>query len=167
MDSIFYSIGTGVVILAFVVGLLGTFLPVIPGLIVIWLAALYYAAVIVGFDVFSPWVFALITIIALVAGTSNIWLAALGAKTTGASWRTLIVGFLGAILGTFFLPIPLVGTIVGYAAGLILSEYVRQGALRPALKSAFGGMVGWGISTAFEFGGGLAMILLVVTQVPR
>lgn len=167
MDSIFYSIGTGVVILAFVVGLLGTFLPVIPGLIVIWLAALYYAAVIVGFDVFSPWVFALITIIALVAGTSNIWLAALGAKTTGASWRTLIVGFLGAILGTFFLPIPLVGTIVGYAAGLILSEYVRQGELRPALKSAFGGMVGWGISTAFEFGGGLAMILLVVTQVPR
>lgn len=167
MDSIIYSIGTGVVILAFVVGLLGTVLPVIPGLIIVWLAALYYAAVVVGFDVFSPWVFALITLIGLVAGTSNIWLAALGAKTTGASWRTLIVGFLGAILGTFFLPIPLVGTIVGYAAGLILSEYVRQGALRPALKSAFGGMVGWGISTAFEFGGGLAMILLVVTQVPR
>jgi uncharacterized protein YqgC (DUF456 family) len=167
MDNIFYSIGTGIVILAFVVGLLGTILPVIPGLIVIWLGALYYAAVVVGFDLFSPWVFVLITIISLVAGTANIWLAALGAKTTGASWRTLIIGFIGAILGTFFLPIPLVGTIVGYAAGLVLSEYVRLGDLRPALKSAFGGMVGWGISTVFEFVGGLAMILLVVTQVPR
>jgi len=167
MENIFYSIGTGIVILAFVVGLLGTILPVIPGLIVIWLGALYYAAVVVGFDLFSPWVFVLITIISLVAGTANIWLAALGAKTTGASWRTLIIGFIGAILGTFFLPIPLVGTIVGYAAGLVLSEYVRLGDLRPALKSAFGGMVGWGISTVFEFVGGLAMILLVVTQVPR
>lgn len=166
MDSIIYSIGTGVVILAFVVGLLGTVLPVIPGLIIVWLAALYYAAVVVGFDVFSPWVFALITLIGLVAGTSNIWLAALGAKTTGASWRTLVVGFVGAILGTFFLPIPLVGTVVGYAAGLVLSEYVRQGEWRPAVKSAFGGMVGWGVSTIFEFIGGLVMILLVVTQVP-
>ena len=50
MDNIFYSIGTGIVILAFVVGLLGTVLPVIPGLIVIWLGALNYAAVDVGFD---------------------------------------------------------------------------------------------------------------------
>lgn len=167
MDNIFYSINTGIVILAFVVGLLGAILPVIPGLTVIWLGALYYAAIIVGFDTFSPWIFVLLTIVGLVAGTSNIWLAALGAKTTGASWRTLIVGFIGAILGTFFLPIPLVGTIVGYAAGLVLSEYVRLGELRPALKSAFGGVVGWGVSTAFEFAGGLAMILLVVTQAPR
>lgn len=154
------------VILAFVIGLLGTILPVIPGLIIVWLASLYYAAVVVGFDAFSPWVFALLTIIALVAGTSNIWLAALGAKTTGALWRTLGVGFIGSIAGTFLLPIPLVGTIVGYAAGLVLSEYVRQGELRPAVKAAFGGMVGWGISTVVEFVGGVLMILLVATQVP-
>lgn len=160
MDNIFYSINTGIVILAFVVGLMGAILPVIPGLTVIWLGALYYAAVIVGFDTFSPWVFVLLTFVGLVAGTWEDWLAALGAKTTGASWRTLIVGFIGAILGTFFLPIPLVGTIVGYAAGLVLSEYVRLGELRPAhYKSAFGGVVGWGVSTAFV-AGGLAMILL-------
>ena len=152
--------------MAFVIGLLGTILPVIPGLIIVWLASLYYAAVVVGFDTFSPWIFALLTVIALVAGTSNIWLAALGAKTTGASWRTLGVGFIGSIAGTFLLPIPLVGTIVGYAAGLVLSEYVRQGELRPAVKAAFGGMVGWGISTVVEFVGGVLMILLVATQVP-
>ncbi|MCA9867240.1 MAG: DUF456 domain-containing protein [Anaerolineae bacterium] len=166
MENIVFTIGTGVVILAFVVGLLGIILPVIPGLIIIWLASLYYAAVVIGFDAFSPWVFALITLIGLAAGTSNIWLAALGAKTTGATWRTLIVGFIGAIIGTFLLPIPLIGTIVGYAAGLVLSEYIRQGELRPALKSAFGGMVGWGVSTLFEFAGGILMIVLVVTQAP-
>lgn len=167
MADISLTLGTGVVILAFAVGLFGTILPIIPGLIIIWLATIYYAAVVVGFSEFSPWIFALITIIGLVAGTSNIWLAGLGARKTGASWRTLGVGFIGAIAGTFLLPIPLVGTIVGYAAGLILSEYIRLGQLRPAMKAAFGGVVGWGVSTVVEFAGAVLMILLVASQVPR
>ncbi len=162
-----YTLSVGVVIIAFIVGLLGTLLPIIPGLIIIWLAALYYAAFVLGFGDFSPWVFALLTLVALVAGTSNLWLAALGAKTTGATWRTLLVGFIGAIAGTFLLPIPLVGTIVGYAAGLILSEYVRLGQWRPALRAALGGVVGWGVSTAVEFIGAIIMILLVASQAPR
>ncbi len=167
MENIGYALGGGLVILAFIIGLFGVFLPIIPGLIIIWLAALFYAAFVVGFDVFSPWVFVLITLIGLVAGTANFWLAALGAKTTGASWRTLIVGFIGAIAGTFFIPIPLLGTILGYAGGLILAEYVRLREWRPALKAAVGGVVGWGVSTGVELFGALLMILLVATQVPR
>lgn len=167
MENIISTLGSSIVILAFVVGLFGTILPIIPGLIIIWLGALFYAAAVVGFDVFSPWVFVLITLVGLVTGTSNIWLAALGARTTGATWRTLVVGFIGAILGTFLLPVPLVGTIVGYAAGLILSEYVRLGELRPAMKAAFGGVVGWGVSSAVELAGAIVMILLVASQVPR
>lgn len=166
MENIGYTLGTGIVILAFVVGLFGILLPIIPGIIIIWIASLFYAAGVVGFDDFSPWVFALITLIGLAAGTSNIWLAAMGAKTTGASWRTLVVGFIGSIAGTFLIPIPLVGTIVGYMAGLLLSEYVRLGAMRPAFKTAFGGMVGWGISTGVELVGAVLMILLVATQTP-
>jgi len=162
-----YTLSVGVVIIAFIVGLLGTLLPIIPGLIIIWLAALYYAGFVLGFGDFSPWVFALLTVVALVAGTSNLWLAALGARTTGATWRTLLVGFIGAIAGTFLLPIPLVGTIVGYAAGLILSEYVRLGQWRPAFRAALGGVVGWGVSTAVEFIGAIIMILLVASQAPR
>lgn len=166
MENIGYTLGTGVVILAFVVGLFGTILPVIPGIIIIWIASLVYAGGVVGFDDFSPWVFALITLIGLAAGTSTIWLTSLGAKTTGASWRTLVVGFIGSIAGTFLIPIPVIGTIVGYVAGLLLSEYIRQGALRPAVRTAFGGMVGWGVSTVVELVGGVLMILLVATQVP-
>jgi uncharacterized protein YqgC (DUF456 family) len=164
--QIAYSIGVGIVILAFLIGLIGVVAPVIPGLLIIWLGSLFYAWVVVGFDAFSPWVFALITLVGLVTGTSNIWLAALGAKTTGASWRALVVGFLGGIAGTFLIPIPILGTILGYAGGLVLSEYVRQGELRPAFRSALGGMVGWGVSTVVELVGGITMILLVATQVP-
>jgi uncharacterized protein YqgC (DUF456 family) len=166
MENIAYSLGIALVVLAFIIGLVGTIAPIIPGLLLIWLGALGYAWLVVGFDVFSPSVFVLITLVALVAGTSNLWLAALGAKTTGASWRTLLVGFIGGIAGTFLIPIPILGTILGYASGLVLSEYVRQGQMRPALRTAFGGMVGWGVSTAVELAGGILMILLVATQGP-
>lgn len=166
MENLGFSLGVAVVAIAFIIGLFGTILPIIPGSIIIWLASLFYAAVVVGFDTFSPWVFALITLVGLLAGTADIWLAAFGARKTGASWRTLLVGFIGAIAGTFLLPIPLVGTIVGYAAGLILSEYVRLGALRPAIRAAAGGVVGWGVSSAVELAGGLIMILLVASQAP-
>ena len=167
MENIGLTVGTGAVILAFVVGLLGTILPIIPGLTIIWLASLCYAAVVIGFGEFSPWIFILITITGLVAGTANIWLSGLGARKTGASWRTLVVGFIGAIAGTLFIPIPLIGTIAGYAGGLVLSEYVRIGELRAAMKAAFGGVVGWGVSTVVEFAGAVFMILLVASQVPR
>jgi uncharacterized protein YqgC (DUF456 family) len=166
MEQLGYTLGVGAVIIAFIIGLFGVFLPIIPGLLIIWLASLFYAAVVIGFDQFSPWAFALITLIALVAGTANIWLAALGAKTTGASWRTLIVGFIGGIAGTFLIPIPIAGTIIGYAGGLVLSEYVRLGALRPAIRAAFGGVVGWGVSSAVELAGGVLIILLVALQAP-
>lgn len=166
MENLLYSLGGALVIIAFIIGLIGTLLPIIPGLIIIWLAALFYAWVVVGFDVFSPWIFALITLIAFVAGTADIWLSAVGAKTTGASWRTLVVGFIGAIAGTFLIPIPLIGTIAGYAGGLILAEYVRLNELRPAVRAAFGGIVGWGVSSAVELAGGVVIILLVATQAP-
>ena len=152
-----FTIGTGVVILAFVVGL-RHHPPVIPGLIIIWLASLYYAAVVIGFDAFSPWVFAL----SPSSGwqpASNIWLAALGAKTTSATWRSLIVGFIGAISGRS--AHPLIGTIVGYAAGLVLSEYIRQGRVTPGSEVRLGGVWSAGASArSSEFAGGILMILL-------
>ncbi len=90
----------------------------------------------------------------------------MGARTTGASWRSLIVGFIGAIAGTFLIPIPLLGTLIGYAGGLILTEYVRFNDWHLAVKAAFGGVVGWGISSAVELVGAVIIILLVATQSP-
>lgn len=164
MDEYAYPIGVGIVVIAYIIGILGIFLPILPGIIIIWLASLFYAAVLVGFGTFSPWVFLLITLIAIVAGSSNFWLAALGAKTTGASWRTLLIGLIGAIAGTFLIPIPLIGTIAGYAIGIVLAEYSRVREWQAAIKAAVGGVVGWGISVAFELVGGVMIIILTAMQ---
>jgi uncharacterized protein YqgC (DUF456 family) len=164
MENLGYSLGVGVVFLAFFVGFIGILVPVLPGILLIWLGALFYAWVVLGFDAFSPWVFVLITLIGLVAGTANIWLTALGAKKTGASWRTLLVAFIGGIAGTFLIPIPILGTIIGCVAGLILSEYVQRGEFRPAVRAAVGGVVGWGVSTGVELIGAVLMMVLTGTQ---
>jgi uncharacterized protein YqgC (DUF456 family) len=166
MQTELEGLGTLLVFIVLIAGLVGTFVPVLPGALLIWLGILFYAAVVVGFSVFSPWVFGLITLIALVAVTAELWLPVLGASSTGASGRDILVGFLGAIAGTFLIPVPVLGTIIGYGAGLLLSGYIRVRDWRQTLKATFGGVVGWGLSSAVELVGGIAMIALFFTQVP-
>ena len=164
MEALGESVALLIVVIAFGVGLLGSFMPVVPGTLLVWGATLFYAWLYDGFDTFSPFVFVLITLIGLVAGTADIWLPLLGAKKTGASWRTLAVGLIGGLLGTFLLPVPIFGTVIGYGAGVLLAEYVRHGALRPAWRATLGGVVGWGLSAAVELLGCIVMILLFFTQ---
>lgn len=164
MDALGESLVLLIVLLAFGVGLLGSFVPVIPGTLLVWAGVLFYAWPYDGFATFSPWMFILITLVGLVAGTADLWLPLLGAKKTGASWKTLAVGLIGALAGTFLLPLPIFGTVVGYGAGILLAEYLRWRAWRPALRATLGGVVGWGLSAAVEFIGALIMILLFFTQ---
>lgn len=166
MQTELQGLGTLLVFIVLFLGLVGTFVPILPGALLIWLGVLFYAAVVVGFSVFSPWVFIFITLIALVSATAELWLPVLGASSTGASGRDIMVGFLGAIAGTFLIPLPVLGTIIGYAAGLLLSGYIRVRDWRKTIKATFGGVVGWGISSAVELAGGIAMIVLFFTQVP-
>lgn len=165
MEALGESLVLLVVLITFGFGLLGAFVPVVPGTLLVWAGILFYAWPYNGFATFSPWLFALITIIALVAGTADLWLPLLGAKSTGASWKTLAVGLLGAMLGTFLLPLPVIGTVVGYGLGILLAEYLRLRAWRPALRATFGGVIGWGLSAAVELIGAVVMILLFFTQV--
>ena len=164
MEELGQSLALLIVLVAFGIGLLGSVVPVIPGTLIIWAGTLFYAWPVDRFDSFSPLVFALITLVAFIAGTADIWLPLLGAKSTGAPWRTLVVGLLGAVAGTFLLPLPIFGTIVGYGAGILLGEYLRLHAWRPALKATFGGVIGWGLSAAVELIGSVILILLFFPQ---
>lgn len=151
------------VFVLFVVGIAGIIVPLLPGILLIWGAVLFYAVTVDDFTLISPLLFSLITLIGLVAGTADLWLPLLGAKKTGASWKTLLLGVVGAIAGTFLLPI--LGTIAGYMAGIVLGEYLRLGALEPALRASIGGLVGWGVGTALQLAGGVTMIILFLMAV--
>jgi uncharacterized protein len=127
-----------------------------------WLAILFYG-LLYGFETLTWGGFALISLIALVTGTADIWLTALGAKKGGASYRSQLFGLLGAIIGTFI--VPLLGTIIGYMAGILLAEYQKRGDWDLAVRASLGGLAGYGIASLIQFGGGLLMIIIFVWQI--
>jgi uncharacterized protein YqgC (DUF456 family) len=171
MPVIVEAFAFGIAVALIVIGVVGTIIPILPGLFLIWLTVLAYA-VIEGFKSIDWFTFVVVTLIALVAGTADIWLSALGAKQTGASRRAMFLGFIGSIVGLvlgIFIPIPifgnLIGSVLGYAAGLLLGQYHKYQDWNTAIKASLGGVAGWGLATVVQFGGGILILILFVWQV--
>lgn len=162
MSLLFESLTFGLVIVFMIVGLVGIVIPVLPGMLLIWLSTLFFV-IVSGFDALSVWAFVVITLIAFVTGTADFWLSLWGAQRGGASNRSLLLGFIGSIIGTLILP--LIGTIIGYAIGILLSEYQQHRDWHGAWKASLGGVAGWGLATAVQLGGAILIMILFVWQV--
>ncbi|MFN2135314.1 MAG: DUF456 domain-containing protein [Candidatus Promineifilaceae bacterium] len=155
-QSLSEAVAFGVAVAFMLVGIAGIIVPILPGMLLVWLSLLAYAWY-TDFAIISPWVFGLLTILAAVTGLANVWLPLLGAKKTGAAKRALVLGFVGGIIGTFVMP--LIGTVIGYALGIIIGEYLKHQDLRTAVRASVGGVAGWGISAIVELLG--ASIILI------
>ncbi|NLF64237.1 MAG: DUF456 domain-containing protein [Chloroflexi bacterium] len=167
MNMLLQIISFGIAVLFILVGLVGVILPILPGTLLVWLSVFFYYLVerALGFAAIDPITFIVVTALALVAGTSEIWLPLLGARQSGSSKRTMVAGLLGALIGTFVLPIPLVGTVVGYAAGVLLGEYQKHGDWDKALRAGAGGLAGWGLATVLQLVTGFVILLIFIWQV--
>lgn len=164
------AIAFGMAVAFMLIGLIGIVIPILPGILLIWLTVLAYA-VVDGFQAVDWISFTFITIIALITGTADIWLALLGAKTGGAAKRAMFFGFIGGVLGFFLLGavLPVVGNlfggIIGYAVGVLLGQYQKYQDWNVAFKASVGGVVGWGVAAVVQIAGGLLMILIFIWQV--
>jgi uncharacterized protein YqgC (DUF456 family) len=149
-DAIF-----AITLILMLVGLFGLVVPIFPGIIVIWLAALGYG-VITGFTTLGWLLFVVLTVLMITGATIDNVLMSAKAHKEGASWLSIVLGMLAGILGTIFFP-PFGGLI---AAPLVvwLLEYLRQRDVRKALASLRGLAIGWGASFVVRFMLGLAMI---------
>lgn len=162
----------GLAVAFILIGLLGVIIPILPGILLIWLTVLAYA-ILEGFRSIDPFTFAFITLIAVVTGTADIWMAFFGSKKGGASLLSMIYGVIGGLIGFIVLGAiaPLVGGlfggILGYSAGVLLGQYQKQRDWTLALKASLGGLAGWGIATFIELGGSLLILGLFVWQVLR
>jgi len=148
--------------LLMLVGLIGTVLPVIPGTILIFAGALLYALV----DRFQAVGWPTLVVLGLltaVATTADIWASSVGARIGGASVWSVIIGFLAGLAG--FVILNLVGAIIGAVLGVLLTEIVRLGDWRQALKAGSGWLVGWVLSTVVQLGVGLIMLAIFIWQV--
>ncbi|MGE4513059.1 DUF456 domain-containing protein [Chryseobacterium taeanense] len=140
-------------------GILGTFLPILPGLLLSICGLLIYKF---GTDADLPilyiWVFVILTIASVVL--NYVIPAKTNQKYGGTRW-----GSIGSIIGTIvgiFLPIPL-GFLVGMFAGVFIGELLHDSKdLNKALKSTKGAFIGFIYGTGFSLVVGVAMFLVVV-----
>lgn len=119
-----------VTLVAMFVGLLGSVLPALPGVTLIFISALVYAYF-TGFEVVGGWIIALLGLFAALALVADFIGTSYGARRFGASnWGTAggaIGGIVGALAGLLFLGIgSLFGLILGSVGGVFLGEYLKR-----------------------------------------
>ena len=130
-----------------IVGILGSFLPALPGPPLSWigLLCLYF---IPGIE-WNYWLLGITLIITLVAVILDYVIPAQGTKRFGGSKYGIWGTNLGLIVGLFFPPF---GFIIGPFVGAFIGEmiYESQDSKR-ALKAATGSFLGFLASTFFKF----------------
>jgi hypothetical protein len=106
--------------LVMLISLFGLAVPVFPGGVLIWVAALIYGLVI-GFGTTGGWIFFIITLFMMGSVLAdNVFMATKG-RQAGASWGNLILAFVLGLVGGIFLT-PLGGLAVAVLALYLLER---------------------------------------------
>jgi uncharacterized protein YqgC (DUF456 family) len=140
------------------VGLFGLLIPLFPGIVVMWLAALGYG-VVTGFSSTLGIVLFVIITLLMLAGTlaDNVLMGA-GARQAGASWLSIGAALAAGVVGTLL--VPPIGGLVAAPAAVLLVEYWRSKDWQQAVLALQGLARGWGLSFFARFGIGAVMMVL-------
>jgi uncharacterized protein YqgC (DUF456 family) len=145
-----------VTVAAIVVGIFGTVIPHVPGLILSWAGVLVWALLSDGPAATRWGVFALATVLAF-GGTIMKYVGPLRhlAKQGIPGW-TIVAGGVLAIVGFFLVPV--IGLFLGFVVGVFVAEWVRlQG--NGAWASAWKAVKAVGLSVLLEVGSGLVILV--------
>jgi uncharacterized protein len=144
------------------VGLVGVVVPVLPGLLLVWVAGagtmLY-----LGTDAAGWGVAGLLTLLFLLGSGATIWLPARQGRRGGVPMRSLLAALVGAVVGFFVLPV--IGFLVGAFVGLLLGEKQRHGDWEPTFASVRNVLRAYGIGIIIELVVGVTMIGIWIVAV--
>lgn len=144
-------------VLTMLIGLFGLIIPIFPGNVVMWLAALVYGLVF-GFGALGGIMFAIITVLMLIAAAADNFLMGAKAREKGASWGSIILALLAGVAGTIVLP-P-IGGLIAAPLVLFLMEQNRLEDSEEAKAVTKALLVGWGLAFIVRFGLGVIMLAL-------
>ena len=130
-----------------VLGIIGSFLPVLPGPLTSWIGLLILH---LTDAVPMNWTFLTITLVlAIFVWFLDYIIPAIGTKRFGGSKYGMIVTSLGLIVGLLS-PIPF-GIIIGPFIGALIGELINKSDSKTAIKAAFGSFLGFLTSTFIKF----------------
>jgi uncharacterized protein YqgC (DUF456 family) len=155
--------------LLIVLGLIGSFLPILPGPLLIWLGALLWSWA-DGFQAVGWPTLVFLGVLMVLAWVSDLILTTFGTRQAGASWKAvagaIVGGIAGAILLSGLLPVigTMAGTILGAIVGILVFEYFDKRDWGQAFQVSKGYILGSLAARALEIFLSLLMIAVFVWQ---
>lgn len=129
-----------------ILGILGSFLPILPGVPLSWVGLLLlYLAPSVPMNY---WVLGIAFVLAAIIYALQLIIPAMGTKKYGGSKSGMWGATIGLVIG-IFVPIPL-GIIIGAFAGAFIGEIINKSDSKSALRAAYGSFIGLLASTFME-----------------
>ncbi len=141
-------LGTALAVAILLIGILGTIIPMMPGLPLMWIVYAVYGYF-TGWETISfstTIIFLLVTVIAYLFDYAA---TVAGAKKFGAGKAGMIGSFLGLILGMIFFNVP--GLIIGPIIGAIIGELAAGQQTDRAVLAGWGTFLGFLASTVVRF----------------
>lgn len=138
------------------VGIAGTFVPIIPGVPLVFIAIAAYGWH-EGFQTISPRYLVIIAGVTVLSLFVDYLATYMGAKYFGSSKKGLYGAVLGSFVGLFIFP-PL-GLLLGPWIGAIVGEFLQGNDWNKAMRSGTGAVIGLFSGIAFKVM--LATIMLV------
>lgn len=144
-----------------ILGIIGSFLPVLPGPLTSWVGLLIFHLTDV---VPMNWTFLGLTLfVAIFIWILDYIIPAIGTKRFGGSKAGMIGTSIGLIIG-LIAPIP-GGIILGPFVGALIGELLNKSEFDKALKAAFGSFLGFLASTFIKFVVALLFLGLFIVKI--
>jgi uncharacterized protein YqgC (DUF456 family) len=122
-----------------IIGLVGSIIPILPGHLILILAAFGHWLMLKDSGV-EWWTFVVLILLAAISQTLELISGAVGTRWFGGSRLGAVGALIGGILGLFFFPI---GLILGPLAGAFFFEWAfTKKTLKPATVSGVGSVAG-------------------------
>lgn len=153
---------TLLVALTMAIGIVGTVVPVLPGLGLVLTAGVVYGFI-VGWDAVGLAAVAVMLVLLVVGTLAKVVLADRSSLRGGAPRRSLLIGAAGAVVGFFVIPVA--GVVVGGVGALLVAEQMRIGSWEAAWRSTRTTLLGVGAGVLVEMAAGMAMALVWVAWV--
>ncbi len=152
--EVLYALAAALVL----IGLAGTFLPVLPGVPFVF-AGMALAAYVDHFEKVGRTTILILGLLTIFAVLIDFLAASLGAKRAGASRGAVIGAAIGTLVGIFMGPI---GLIFGSFFGAVAGELLATGNAPHATRAGFAAWVGLILGTLFKLALVFAMVGIFV-----
>ena len=154
--------GVTLIALLMAAGLIGTIVPLVPGLPIVWGGALLYG-LFAGFDGPGWPAIVLITLLAVGGMIAGVVLPHRQLAAGGAPRATVVAAVVGGVTGFFLVPV--VGLPIGAVAAAYLAERARTGNGAAAWTSTKNLIKGFGLGILVELAAGMAMVAVWIAWV--